>query len=398
MSTYAAESGYEFFGDMEIRIFQDVGEDQIDQEIQSQRSIFNKSAPRSKAGYIASFRLPDGDSYGCSLPELPTEVLLKELDPRTYGLNLFNWLFDEKMKEKYQKIRRSAEFFSGDSASNFNGLRLRLILDPYSIKLHSTWWEAMVDPESRLPLSATTAFSRYMRVPGPEKSITEGPLRFLLIASSPHGLSRFDLENVNISVEKSIVSHATKKLRDELVIERLMPKVTIEDLINVQTKGHFQIIHLLAHTVLREEQGYMILADEKGEASEVPCSAVVSALISSGDPPYLVFLATPLTAGNLGPALVNMSPSLISAGASAAVAIQGPIGEERLARFSNCFYETLIKTGIIDLALTAARSEIYDPSDWEWANPVLYMRIQDGQLFRPLPESLRGIVNATAAL
>lgn len=142
----------------------------------------------------------------------------------------------------------------------------------------------------------------------------------------------------------------------------------------------------------------MILADEKGEATEVSCQSVVSALISSGDPPYLVFLATPVTAGDLGTALVSMSPALISAGACAAVAIQGPIAEERLSRFSNCFYETLIKTGIIDLALMAARNEIYDPSNWEWANPVLYTRIQDGQLFRPLPESLRSIVSATAAL
>ena len=142
----------------------------------------------------------------------------------------------------------------------------------------------------------------------------------------------------------------------------------------------------------------MILADEKGEATEVSCQSVVSALISSGDPPYLVFLATPVTAGDLGTALVSMSPALISAGACAAVAIQGPIEEERLSRFSNCFYETLIKTGIIDLALMAARNEIYDPSNWEWANPVLYTRIQDGQLFRPLPESLRSIVSATAAL
>jgi hypothetical protein len=391
MSTYAAESGYEFFGDMEIRILQGPDVDPPQPAIQSQRSIFSKGTLQLKATYSASFRLPDGDSYSCSLPDLP-DLAEEETDPRSYGTRLFDWLFDSQMKEKYQKIRRSAEFFSGDSPANFNGLRLRLLLDPYSIKLHGIWWEAMFDPESRLPLSCTMAFSRFMRVLGPESAITEGPLRFLLIASNPHGLSRFNLEEVNVSLEKSIVTHATNKLRDKLEIERLMPNVTLDDLSQLQTKGRFHIIHLLAHSVSSEEQGFMILADEKGEAKEVPCSTVVSALVSSGAAPYLIFLATPLTAGRLGPALVSMSPSLVGAGARAALAIQGPINEERLSRFSNCFYETLIKTGTIDLALMSARNEIYDPSDWEWANPVLYMRIPDGQLFRPLPESLRNIV------
>jgi hypothetical protein len=216
-------------------------------------------------------------------------------------------------------------------------------------------------------------------------------------------LSRLDLEDVNISVEKSIVSHATKKLRDKLHIERLMPKVTLDDLRNVQATGHFHIIHLLAQTDFRDEHGFMILADDKGDATQVPCQAVVSALtsspvISSVEPPYLVFLATPLTAGALAPALVSMSPSLVSAGVRAAVAIQGPMTEERLSRFCNCFYETLIKTGVIDVALMAARNEIYDASDWEWANPVLYTGIQDGQIFRPLPESLSNIVTAASNL
>lgn len=397
--TYAAESGYEFFGEMEIRIFQQAGGDSTGSGFQEQRSIFNKSPQTLTTTYGASFQLPDGDSYSCSLPDLPSEALLEESDPRAYGIHLFNWLFDENMKERYTKIRRSVEFFSGDSESNFNGLRLRLLLDPYSIKLHRIWWEAMYDPESRLPLSTTMAFSRFMRVQAPENPISEGPLRLLLIASNPKGLRRFDLAHVNVSLEKSIVSHATQRLHDELSIEKLMPNVTLADLAKIQSEGHYHIVHLLAHTVFRDEQGFMILADDKGEGHEVPCQGVVSSLTSSGESPYLVFLATPLTAGeNAGPALVGMSPWLVNAGSRAAVAIQGTMSEDRLSRFCNCFYETLIKTGCIDLASMAARAEIYDPSDWEWANPVLYMRIPDGQLFRPLPESLRNIVSATRAL
>jgi hypothetical protein len=99
-----------------------------------------------------------------------------------------------------------------------------------------------------------------------------------------------------------------------------------------------------------------------------------------------------------GPALVTMSPWLVDAGVRAAIAIQGPIREDRLVTFCNCFYETLITTGVIDVALMVARGAIFDPSSWEWANAVLYMRTPSGELFRPLPENLRGLVSAAAAL
>jgi hypothetical protein len=395
--TYAAESGYEFFGDIEIRIFQETA-DPIGSGFEQQRSIFSEDAQSLNTTYRASFRLPDGDSYTCSLPDLPSEELLKEMDPRNYGLQLFSWLFDERMQQTYMKIRQGAKSFSGDTASNFSGLRLRLWLDPYSIKLHRLWWEAMYDLESDLPMSATMAFSRFMRVHASEGAILEGPLRFLLVASNPEGLGRFDLTEINVSLERSIVSHATKPLQDKLEVTRLMPNVTLEALSAMQSEGKFHIVHMLAHTVFHGDQGYMILADSEGKGQEVPPPKVVEALTRSGEPPHLVFLATPLTAGEDAPTLVSMSPLFVDAGTRAAVAIQGPISEERLSSFCNCFYETLIQTGVIDLALMDARAKIYDPSDWEWANPVLYMRSPDGQLFRPLPESLRELVSAAGAL
>ena len=398
--SYLATSGYEFFGDIEIRIFQETS-DPISEGLEQQRSIFSTD-PQQKltATYGASFRLPDGETYTCSLPPLPDEELLEQTDPRLYGEALFNWLFDDKMKHLYFRFRRSAEFFSSDEKANFNGLRMRLWLDPYSVKLHSLWWEAMYDPEAALPLSNTMAFSRFMRVRAPEGPITDGPLKFLLIASNPEGLRHFDLANINVSLEKSIISHAIESLRDKLKVERWMSDITLENLSERLREGHYHIIHMLAHSVFHDDQGFMILADDKGDSHEVPIQTVASALTSAKEePPHLVFLAVPLTLEEyVGQTLVSMAPMIVDAGAQAAVAAQGSISEEKLSRFCNCFYETLIKTGVIDLAMMAARAEIYDPNGWEWAFPVLYMRTPDGQLFRPLPESLRSMTDAVAAL
>src|SRR6185436_1508768 len=161
--SYAAAMGYEFLGDIEIRILQDTGGEVAPPDFAEQRSIFNTSPQKTTSTtFNAFFKLPDGDSYSCALPDLPYEELLATSDPRVYGERLFDWLFNPEMKDRYFKIRRSAEFFASESVQNFNGLRLRLWLDPYSIKLHRIWWEAMYDPEQQLPLSASMAFSRFM--------------------------------------------------------------------------------------------------------------------------------------------------------------------------------------------------------------------------------------------
>jgi CHAT domain-containing protein len=245
------------------------------------------------------------------------------------------------------------------------------------------------------------AFSRFMsgsavRHDGP---ISKGSLRLLLVASNPEGLRRLQLEDINLSVEKSIVTHATESLGETLVVEKYMPNVTVEGLAQKQAAEGFQLVHILAHTIIRGERSFMVLADGSGNAQEVECQQVVSALTPADALPHLVFLAAPMVAeASTGPALVTMSPWLVDAGVRAAIAIQGPISEDRLVNFCNSFYETLITTGVIDVALMVARSAIFDPSCWEWANAVLYMRTASGELFRPLPANLRGLVSAAAAL
>ena len=400
--SYAARVGYEFLGDIEIRILQDTGSEVARPDFAEQRSIFSTIPQKTTSTtFNAFFKFPDGDSYSCALPDLPNEELSATSDPRAYGQRLFDWLFNREMKERYFKIRRSAEFFANDSVTNFNGLRLRLWLDPYSIKLHRIWWEAMYDPEQELPLSASMAFSRFMSGSGgrPNSPISKGSLRLLLVASNPEQLRRLELEDINLSLEKSIITHATEPLGESLKVEKYMPNVTVDGLARKQAAEGFQIVHILTHTVVKGERSFMVLADDNGKAQEVDCQQVVSALTSTEALPHLVFLATPMAAEYVtGPALVTMSPWLVDAGVRAAIAIQGPIREDRLVTFCNCFYETLITTGVIDVALMVARGAIFDPSCWEWANAVLYMRTPSGELFRPLPENLRGLVSAAAAL
>jgi len=220
-----------------------------------------------------------------------------------------------------------------------------------------------------------------------------------LIISSPEGIDRFALNEIDQELEKIITNDATRRLELVLKLDRLREPPTlarIQDAVRIQPsragENVYHIVHLLAPAAFHDDQGYLILPDDAGRAQEVPFKAVADAIVSSDPPPRLVFLAVPLTTrGQEGVTLVDQAQMLIEAGVQALVAIEPPISAPNLLRFIRHFYDTLMRTGVIDVAMAEARAEIYNPdnpNNWEWTYPVLYMRTPDSRLFQPLSETL----------
>ena len=390
---------HEVLDEMELSVFQSIRStpegfafstpEAVDFFESADESSVGGDPPRMHKPFRAELRLPNGDSVSCDLPEPPTPELLGAGDVRAYGTALFDWLFQEKIGEAFHTVRRFTRM--SDESFGFGGnLRLRLWLDPRSEKLHTLWWEALQDPAEERPLSTTVALSRFMRVKaGRRRPVTERPLRMLLVASNPGGLSRYDLADINVALEKTILTQATERLSGLLAVDReVMP--TVARINAAQAENRYHIVHLLAHAVIRDGRGVAILSDEEGKGQEVGCEEVAEALLSGAkEPPRVVFLAIPLSGEEMaGQILVSMAPLLVDAGVQAAVAIQSAISEDRLRRFCTRFYEALINTGVVDIAMAAARAEIYDPGGWEWAYPVLYTSTPDARLFNIVPESL----------
>lgn len=394
---------YEVLDDVEVRVFQSKSSAAGDAEFLAQgtRELFADSEPLltpsnapsrvGSAAFRAELRLPDGDSVSCQLPEPPSGELIQPGDPRAYGSALYAWLFRDDIKEAFTAARSIAE--GSDPSADFGGnLRLRLWLDPRSEKLHSLWWETLHDPERDQPLSTTMAFSRFMRVRSSRsKPIRERPLRMLLIASNPEGLSDLDLADINVQLEKTIFMQATERLSGALDVDHQL-RPTVRRIRQAQSESGYHLVHLLAHAVVRDGRKSVILADEAGHGHEVESEEVVEALVGGGKrPPRVAFLATPLSGEEqAGRTLVGIAPQLVDAGVQAAVAIQSSISEDRLRRFCSRFYEVLIGTGIVDVAVAAARAEVYEADSWEWAYPVLYTGTPDAKLFHILPEYIKG--------
>lgn len=340
-------------------------------------------------GYMAHIRLVDFEPVSNKLPPPPFQILDGASDPLTYGEQLFQWLFRDKVGEVFSYARGLASEPSRGFKSGTR-LRLRLSLDPQASDLRRLCWESLYTPDGFQPFSLTTAFSHFMRIKGPRGGpFRERPLRMLLAISAPEGIDQSTLREIDPGLEKSIVKNATSSLRPVLELDRLPEPATLARIQDAVKKG-YHIVHLLAQSAFHDDQGYLVLPDDAGRALEVPVEAVVRAIVSpSQPPPGLVFLTVPLaTREQRSGTLVDLAQMFIEAGVLALVAIRSPIGASNLRHFIERFYSALVRTGVIDLAVAEARTEIYRPDNWEWTYPVLYMRLPDGRLFEPLSVSL----------
>ncbi len=365
------ESQQQAFDEMEVRVF--------------------LNAPE---GYMAEISMTD-DRASCRLPNPPPESVFSETELRPYGIRLFEWLFRDELLDLFRRARWSTETY-GRSAGPVSGVRFRLWLEPQATDLHVVWWEALHDPTRDEPLTIDMPFSRFMRVNAPRGwPISERPLRMMIATSSPEGLSQFGLTNIDVALERELVSKATSSVQRSLDVDKPTGAPTLDNL-RKQLESGYHIVHVLAHATLVNGQGCLILEGADGKATGVPFEEVAELIAhSSREAPYFVFLATPMTASDMvGETLVRLAPMLIEAGVQAVVAVQAPIDNEKLWLFIERFYNVLIRTGVIDMAMAEARARIYSPDSWEWAFPVLYMRTPDAHLFHPLPESLEATVRS----
>ncbi|MFQ5343223.1 MAG: CHAT domain-containing protein, partial [Anaerolineae bacterium] len=100
--------------------------------------------------------------------------------------------------------------------------------------------------------------------------------------------------------------------------------------------------------------------------------------------PQLIFLAACRSAQqSTTDAFRGLGPRLVVAGCPAVVAMQERVEVGVARQFGRQFYSQLLEHGTVDLAVNRARRAVMDDWAWQWAVPVLFMRLPNGLLFRP---------------
>ena len=79
---------------------------------------------------------------------------------------------------------------------------------------------------------------------------------------------------------------------------------------------------------------------------------------------------------------MGLAPALVQAEIPAVIAMQFAMPDETAARFARQIYHFLAMNLPLDRAITEARINIFAYDDTFWAVPVLFMRSQDGVIWK----------------
>jgi len=271
-------------------------------------------------------------------------------------------------------------------------LRLRLFIGPSAPELNSLHWETLHHPQDDTPLSTNEniLFSRYLSSPDwrPVLLRPKSMMRALVVIANPNNLSEYqNLAPIDVEGELSRARTGLEPIPitalppDPPQADGNNPHATLNNLIDQLREDSHDILYLVCHGALSDDEPYLWLEDENGKAAITPAQELVTRLRELDQRPRLVVLASCQSAGNAsqGDALTALGPRLVQAGIPAVLAMQGDISLQTLAGFMPVFFKELQKEGLVDHATAVARSAVQQRPD-HWM-PALFMRLKSGRIW-----------------
>lgn len=302
------------------------------------------------------------------------------------GLALYRSLFRGTVGERFTVARSAAERCE-------TGLRLKLRLAE-SPSLAAIPWELLFDGHSFLALSSFTPLIRYLDIPVPVRPFpVEPPLNVLVVTSSPADLGTLDTQR-----EFERIAGALGRLvsDDLLHLSRLYP-ATLAELQSELRRSSYHVLHFIGHSAfdLQANEGVLLMDDEDGYSDRVNGLRLGTILHDHPSLRLVILNSCEGASGSAADAFSSIAGGLIRWGIPAVVAMQTTVSEDAALEFATEFYAMLADFEAVETAVSEARKRLLVSGfDVEWANPVLFFRGTDGNLFSTRPYSARELVHA----
>jgi len=264
-------------------------------------------------------------------------------------------------------------------------LRVRLMIGASVPELHSVRWEMLLNPQDNNPLSTSEnlLFSRYLSSADwrPVRLRAKGHLNSLVVVANPANLADYDLAPVDVNAEIKRAEDGMGDIPVSIVPESGSSQhATLNNLIIQLRENEPDILYLVCHGRLVNEEPWLWFEDEVGNVARVSGSELVIRLKELVERPRLIVLASCQSAGDgLGEVLTALGPRLAEAGIPAVLAMQGKISMQTVAEFMPVFFRELSRDGQIDRALAVARGTVRQQRDY-WM-PVLFTRLKSGRIW-----------------
>ncbi|MEP6648799.1 MAG: CHAT domain-containing protein [Lapillicoccus sp.] len=329
------------------------------------------SAPHGKGATSTFWLSPDEHpfAFGGSAPTRYGDGAI------ALGSALFEAVFSDHVGLAWQLSQKYARA-QGD------GLRLLLRLTGVPA-LAGLPWELLYDRRSNsfIARSERTPVVRYVGASQPPRPLAvDGPLRILVVISSPVDRPELDVDHEWRGVHSALaqtVAKGTVKL-DRLAVP------TVQALSAWLRQHEVHILHVIGGGDYDEriQEGVIYLQDRYGRSVGVS-PTVLGPYLRDHDPLRLVMLnaSHPARMDSRNPILTT-AQGLVEQGCPAVVAMQFPMSDGAAATFNGEFYGALADGFPVDQAATGARKVLLvEYAAAEWATPALLLRTPDGRLF-----------------
>jgi hypothetical protein len=304
-----------------------------------------------------------------------------ERPPGEVGTEIFRAVFQGQVRSLLDKSRGQLE------VSPNLGLRLKIKLDPGDADtgaLADLPWELLCDGDTEdfFALSRQTSLVRYLDVPRPAQPIPfTPPLRILAVGASPRSLPPLDLAEE--------ARHLEELHRGSSAVEvSFLPNASAGAVREALSGDTYNVLHFMGHGIFDPAAGEGMLAFEgaEGRLERVSGKAFATKLRDLRALGVVVLNAcnTARTGHQQGASpFRGVATALVLGGVPAVVAMQRPISDRAAIGFSTSFYRHLARGDAIDEALTEGRQAIHSatPEGFEWATPVLFLRVPEGNVF-----------------
>ncbi|NEO93257.1 MAG: CHAT domain-containing protein [Moorea sp. SIO3G5] len=319
---------------------------------------------------------------------------------RLLGEALFDALFDDRLCDDF------VGFYHEVVHKQKQLLRVELDIDEQNIPEVAAFpWEFMCLPQRKnlrtmwFATAPRLVFSRFCSQPISASPIQLGAnekMRIALVVSAPTDLNPVAYEEVQAEIEK-----LAQKQPEQVQLLPVVNPASPSAIDNILKKEP-HIFHFIGHGRFRNENGEIALVDQLGEARWISANDF-SELFNEHRPGIIILQACQGAMESTSKVSVGLASKVVQQIIPVLVAMQYPVSNSTASRFACHFYKQLAQGKPADIAVQEGRREIslHESTGYrkrDFATPVIFMQVQDAQLFQPQNESVFQLLNQSVVL
>ena len=330
-------------------------------------------SPLELENYILKMGRPRQGRRGLNSPEGRTA--------EEFGRKLYDAIFQGAVRDCLRSNLNAVNQRADEQAEQGLRLRLRLTAAP---ALADWPWEFLYDSAFRrfFAHSATTPIVRYLDLPQRIQPLAvQPPLKILVMIASPTDYGQLDVEAEWRKVQDALANLTQRGL---VTLTRL-EKATLSALQRQLRREQYHIFHFIGHGGFDQgaQEGVLLLENENGQVRRVAGGTLGALLHDHRSLRLAVLNACEGARTAQSDPFAGVAQILVQQGIPAVIAMQFEITDQAAIIFAHEFYSALADRYPVDGALAEARKAILaDGNDVEWGTPVLYLRAQDGEIFK----------------